>query len=282
MKRTKTVNTRSVIIIAISFLSVIFFTFSGCRNKGSQSTSGDDEIVIEQEESKEQVLKEMTDYPLPTSFEVTKLLIDAGAGYILDLCNRTENIDTYINLKSKALNLGVYGADLSYAATYNQTQETMQYLEATSKLINDLQISSGFNQTLVNRVENNLDNVDSLIIIISDSFYNTYEYLSENEQDNISVLVLAGSWIEALYITTQISIISMNNEKIVQIISDQKSTLGKLIEVMEPIKDDPMVKDTFTSLQELKETFDSTDVPITKEQLDALIEKTESVRSKIV
>ena len=282
MKQLKTVTARSVLLITSSLIFMIFFSFSGCKNKSSQSSDFEDDIVIEESDSKEQVLQEITDYPLPTAFEVTKLLIDAGAGYILDLCNRTDNLDKYINLQSKALNLGVYGADLSYAATYNQTQETMQYLEATSKLINDLQISTGFNQSLVTRVEDNLDNVDSLIIIISDSFYSTYEYLVENEQDNISVLVMAGSWIEALYITTQISIISMNNEKIVEIISDQSSTLDKLIDVIEPIKNDPMLQDIYSSLNELNTHFDNADDPFTKEQLDALIEKTESIRSKIV
>jgi hypothetical protein len=278
----KTASAKSVLFVTSSLLLVIFFAFSGCKNKTSRSSGLEDDIVLDESGSKEHVLREITDYPLPTAFEVTKLLIDAGAGYILDLCNRTENIDTYINLRSKALNLGVYGADLSYAATYNQTQETMQYMEATSKLINDLQISTGFNQSLVTRVEENLDNVDSLILLITDSFISTYEYLIENEQDNISVLVMAGSWIEALYITTQISIISINNEKIVDIISDQTNTLDKLIELMEPLKDDPMIQDTHTSLKELKTHFDEADGTFTKEQLDALIEKTESVRGKIV
>ncbi|MBL7111698.1 MAG: hypothetical protein ISS19_07130 [Bacteroidales bacterium] len=278
----KTAQTRSFLLITSSLLLVIFFALSGCKNKKSQSSGLENDLIIDETGTQEQVLREITDYPLPTAFEVTKLLIDAGAGYILDLCNRTENIDTYINLKSKALNLGVYGADLSYAATYNQTQETMQYLEATSRLINDLQISTGFNQSLVTRVEDNLDNVDSLILIITESFISTYEYLIENEQDNISVLVLAGSWIEALYITTQITIISINNEKIVDIISDQDKTLEKLIEIMEPLKDDPMIQDIHKSLKELKTHFDKEDKTFTKEQLDALIEKTESVRNKIV
>ena len=278
----KTAQTRSFLLITSSLLLVIFFALSGCKNKKSQSSGLENDLIIDETGTQEQVLREITDYPLPTAFEVTKLLIDAGAGYILDLCNRTENIDTYINLKSKALNLGVYGADLSYAATYNQTQETMQYLEATSRLINDLQISTGFNQSLVTRVEDNLDNVDSLILIITESFISTYEYLIENEQDNISVLVLAGSWIEALYITTQITIISINNEKIVDIISDQDKTLERLIEIMEPLKDDPMIQDIHKSLKELKTHFDKEDKTFTKEQLDALIEKTESVRNKIV
>ncbi len=278
----KTGKTRSFLLITSSLVIVIFFALSGCKNKTSQSSGQEGDLIIDESETTEQVFKEITDYPLPTAFEVTKLLINAGAGYILDLCNRTENIDTYINLKSKALNLGVYGADLSYAATYNQTQETMQYLEATSKLINDLQISTGFNQTLVTRVEDNLDNVDSLILIITDSFISTYEYLIENEQDNISVLVLAGSWIEALYITTQISIISINNEKIVDIISDQDKTLEKLIEIMEPLKDDPMIQDTYKSLKELNTHFEKEDKTFTKQQLNTLIEKTESIRNNII
>lgn len=243
----------------------------------------DEGITLDESASeKDELVREVIDYPLPTSFEVTKLLIDAGAGYILDICNRTENSGKYISLKSKALNLGIYGADLSYAATYNQTQETMQYLEVSAKLIDELQISSAFNQTLVDRVEQNLDNVDSLIIIISDSFYETYEYLQANEQDNLSLLVIAGSWIEALYITTQISIISSDNEKIVEIISDQRSSLTELIELLEEVKDNQMISEVYTGLSNIKVLYDASGTPLKPEELEKLIQATESLRKSIV
>ena len=127
----KTVLAKAGYIFA-AFLAITLI-LNGCTGKSPKSQQSQDKGTTTEEftESKNEVLKEISDYPLPTSFEVTRLLIESGASYILDLCNKTDNVSKYISLKSKALNLGVYGADLSYAATYNQTQETMQFLEAS-------------------------------------------------------------------------------------------------------------------------------------------------------
>jgi hypothetical protein len=277
----KTVFARINFIIAI-FLTVTFI-FSGCTGKTPRSTQQSEESTSTGAiESKDEIVKEISDYPIPTSFEVTRLLIEAGASYILDLCNQTSNVGKYISLKSKALNLGIYGADLSYSATYNQTQETMQFLEASSTLIDELQISTAFNQTLVDRVEANIDDVDSLIIIISDSFYDSYEYLQQNKQDKISLLILAGSWIEALYITTQITTITKENKEIIEIISDQEPTLSKLLELMDSVKDDPIIKDIYISLASIKVLYDNASEPFSQKDLDNVSEETEALRNSII
>jgi hypothetical protein len=278
----KTVFAKIYPIIAI-FVIVAIVAY-GCQGKASRDTQTTSEgsVAEETEISKDEVVREISDYPLPTSFEVTKLLIEAGASYILDLCNKPDNVGKYISLKSKALNLGIYGADLSYAATYNQTQETMQFLETSSKLIDELQISTAFNQTLVDRVEANLDNVDSLINIISDSFYDSYKYLQENKQDKLSLLILSGSWIEALYITTQITTITKDNQKIVEIISDQKSTLNKLLEMLDPVKDDQIITDLYTGFSNIKAIYDRAEEPFSQTDLDKVLKATETLRKSIV
>jgi len=267
--------------LAFTILTIsLFFTLSSCGSKKSSegSSSG---AVSESVESKDDIIKEISEYPLPTSFEVTTLLIDAGASYILDLCNRVENADKYINLKSKALNLGVYGADLSYAATYKQTQETMQYLNTSAKLINELQIGS-FDEELVTKVEESIDDVDALINLISDSFYKTYEYLMNNEQDELSILVMAGSWIEALYITTQISIISADNAKIVEILNEQSTSLDKLLEVMVPVSESEMSADVFNGLVSIQEIYKSAEGDLSGAKLETLIQQTEILRTKVI
>jgi hypothetical protein len=260
---------------------MLIFSLSACKQQKSSDTQSQDDAASERMESKDDVIKEVSDYPLPTSFEVTTLLIEAGASYILDLCNRVDNVDRYINLKSKALNLGVYGADLSYAATYKQTQETMQYLDASAKLIDELQIGS-FDENLVDKVEANIDNVDSLITLISDSFHRTYEYLTTNEQDELSILVMAGSWIEALYITTQISIISADNTEIVEIINEQSVSLDKLLEIMVPVSESEQTSEVFKGLVVLQEIYRSAEGDLSEENLESLILKTESLRNQII
>jgi hypothetical protein len=260
---------------------LLIFSLSACKNQKSSQSKSQEDAAAGQVEAKDEVISEITDYPLPTSFEVTTLLVEAGASYILDLCNHVDNVDKYINLKSKALNLGVFGADLSYAATYRQTQETMQYLNASARLIDELQIGS-FDKELVDKVEDNIDNVDSLINLISDSFYKTYEYLNMNEQDELSILVMAGSWIEAMYITTQISIISADNAKIVEIINEQSGTLDKLLEVMEPVSENEMSASVFAGLSSIQEIYQSAEGDISGDMLEELIAKTDELRTEIV
>jgi hypothetical protein len=262
----------------LTALLLLVVTSCGSKDKSKSTREAGD---IEQAESKDAVIREISDYPLPTAFEVTTLLVESGASYILDLCNHLDNVDKYINLKSKALNLGVYGADLSYAATYRQTQETMQYLNVSAQLINELQIQS-FDEELVEKVEANIENLDTLINLISDSFYRTYEYLMSNEQDELSILVMAGSWIEALYITSQISIISADNSKIVQILNEQRSSLDKLLEIMEPVSESEMSSDVYEGLVDLQGIYKAAEGDIAGDNLELLIQKTEKLRTEIV
>lgn len=282
MNRIEMKTNRTILSVPVIFLLAVSLVLTSCKGKTGQSSDSGSITADDSEQSKDEILKEMTEYPLPTAFEVTTLLIKAGAGYILDLSNPVSNVDKYINLKSKALNLGVYGADLSYAATYNQSQETIQFLKVTSQLIDELQVSSGFNQTLVEDVERNIDNVDSLINIISDSFYDTYRHLQENHQDEVSILVMAGSWSEAIYITSQISILSKHNEELVSIIAQQDSSLTKLLEIMEPVRESNMINDIYTDLKKIKSIFDQVEETFTGEQLEELVKETESLRNKII
>lgn len=234
-------------------------------------------------ESKEEAFKSVTKYPIPTAFEVVKLLNKAGASYILSLNNPVENVDKYFTEKSKALNLGVYGADLSYASTYQMKQETMNYLNVSKKLIEDLQITSAFNKDFADRVESNLDNKDELIQIITDSFYDTYEFLMNEGKDNISLLVMTGSWIEGLYITTQIALVSQNNEDILKIIANQKDPINKLFELMEPFTNDAAVAEVKEMLKPIKSMFDEVEgEEITPEQFDKIEKEISKVRTSIV
>ena len=267
MEKTKThVNGIISVLLAAFFL----LSITACKNR--QSSEGASTVPDTRK-----------DYdPLPTSFDVTKLLVEAGASYILNLCNPVANVNRYISLKSKALNLGVYGADLSYAATYNQAQETMQYLEVSHELLTDLEIEAGFNEDMVSSIERNIDNVDSLIYIISESFFRTYKYLASNEQDDMSILVMAGSWIEALYITTQISIISKDNTEIIDIIANQNSSLEKLLEVMAPIRVIDTGADIYEGLLGLHEIYQQSGTDFSPEQLEDLINRTEVLRKMII
>jgi len=260
--------------LLIAILAVMFVV--SCVSK--QAKQAEDSSMT----TKEEAFKSVTKYPIPTAFEVIKLLNKAGATYILSINNPVENVDKYIATKSKALNLGVYGADLSYASTYQMKQETMNYLKVSKKMIDDLQITSAFNVEFAQRVEKNIDNKDSLIQIISNSFYDTYEFLVNNGKDNTSLLVMTGSWIEGLYLTTQIAIVSKNSEDFLKIVANQKEPLNKLVELMKPYESDKDIAEMTQELKPLVDIYATVGADqITKEQFEQILKHITDVRTKV-
>jgi len=238
--------------ITILVLSILIFS-CGEKKKEEKVTTANVKQVVEKE----------FDYPIPTSFEVTKLLQDANAAFVLNITNPVENITKYETQRSKALNLGIYGADLSYASAYNMPTETMAFLKVSKTLIEELEIPGVFNNEMVTRVEQNLDNQDSLILIITESYYNTYEQLNQIGQDKISFLVVAASWIEGLYITTQLAVSSDYNERIMSIVAEQKKGANILYNAAKNYTEDEDIKSilpllSFMNINDIMSNVEST------------------------
>jgi len=191
----------------IAIVLSVALVFSACQSGKKKDDKGENKSVTTQKIDKEEIEQDVREfvYPLPTSFEVTEMLNRIGASYILTLSNSAENVDKYLTETKQALNLGVYGADLSYASTYNQKQQIVTYMEASKKLIDALNITGALPTDILDKIEQNEDNKDELVEIITNTFYDTYEFLNVNQRGSVSMLVLAGSWVEALYITTNSS-----------------------------------------------------------------------------
>ena len=244
-------------------------------------------------------------YTIPSPLELTSIIKKAGADYDKSICNSVDNLSNYLTQTSMALNLGIYGADLSYSSIFEQTQETMHYFVACKRLADDLGITSAFGESTVKRIQKNLNSRDSLISIISDSYWETDAYLKENNRSSTSALVVAGGWIEGLYISVNIAAKTENNKDIVSRIGEQKLTLGNLIAMLQHYTDEE-VKPIVADLQELRDTYDGVEIrytrkdPVTdskskittlqttseiiigEDELAAITEKVKSIRNNIV
>lgn len=200
-------------------------------------------------------------YSIPSPIETTTLLKAAGAKYNSKILNPIENVSKYETVAAKALNLGVYGSDLSFTSIFDQTQESMLYLRCTNKLASGLGISGAFDETTTSRIESNMQNRDSLLAIISDSYWNADAYLKENGQPGVSALIVTGGWMEGLYIATQIAA-TTKNEGIITRIGEQKLSLDNLIALLESYKaENETIPSLLTQLGELKKIFDA--IPVT-------------------
>lgn len=268
--------------IALTLITSVVLLLTSCNMKRKSSGDGPQDGAVLEKTTVEEKVREFV-YPLPTAFEVTEMLNRIGAAYILTLSNPVSNVERYLTEKSKALNLGIYSADLSYASTYNQKQTVIEYMDVSKKLIDALNISGAISQDVIEQVEANQDNKDELVNIITNTFYDAYEYLNQANRGSVSLLVLAGTWVEGLYIVTHITENVYYNKEMVTIIMKQKASLDTLMELMQVAKDDPAVAETISELLPLYNTYLAVENDaITEAQVLFITKEIYRVRNKIV
>jgi len=264
-------------IKTIGIIALFLAFLAGCGNSSNnQATDKDADTTSIAKEVKKIV------YPLPTPFEVTEMLNKSGAGFIFDIVNPINNVEKYSTEKSKALNLGVYGADLSYASTYNKTQEVTKILACSRKLTEALEINTSMSQKIQKRIDANIENKDSVYKIVNDSYYDTFDYLNTNNKGAISVLILTGGWIEGLFISTELATTTKKNDDILVGIAKQKNTAETLMKLLDQYKSNASVAEITIEVIKIKSIFDNTQDKITKDQLNALSKVISEIRTKIV
>ncbi len=268
--------------IALTLITSVVLLLTSCNMKRKSSGDGSQDGAVLEKTTVEEKVREFV-YPLPTAFEVTEMLNRVGAAYILNLSNPVSNVERYLTEKSKAINLGIYSADLSYASTYNQKQTVIEYMDVSKKLIDALNISGAISQDVLEQVEANQDNKDELVNIITNTFYDTYEYLNQANRGSVSLLVLAGTWVEGLYIVTHITENVYYNKEMVTIVMKQKASLNTLMELMQVAKDDPAVAEIISELLPLYNTYLAVENDaITEAQVLFITDEIFRVRNKIV
>ena len=244
----------------ILFPAIAAMSFAACGGTQPQQ----DTLTVPVEDSTAAIRAERTRnifHNIPSPMETASLLKKAGAEYDKNILNDVKNVDNYTAASKQALNLGIYGADLSYASVFNNTQESMLYTSCAQKLAKKLDVSNAFNEDVINRLEKNRNDRDSLLSIISETYWHVDAYLKENERDNIGALMVAGGWMEGLYIATQVARLH-DTPELRQRIAEQRLPLADLLELVKTYSpDDPAVTSVRKDLESLEALYANVIVP---------------------
>jgi hypothetical protein len=231
-------------------------TFSSCTNKN-------DEEEVEPIDSNKTNLVNIngTLFSIPSPIQTAILLKQVGAPYNKALLNGPGKIASYSTEAKRALNLGVYGADLGYIIMYQQTQEAIGYLSAVKKLTDDVGISGAFDAKLMERFKQNMANRDSLLVFTSEGFRSSDSYLKNNDRSKVSSLIIAGGWVESLYFTSEMFNGKVSdNKKLLERIGEQKNTLDNLIKLLTPYYQEEGFTEFVDALIDLASEFDKIEV----------------------
>ncbi|MDT8401977.1 MAG: hypothetical protein RQ743_09800 [Bacteroidales bacterium] len=274
---------KKIFLLAITLVlvfSTLFTSCNSCKNRGVDKDQK--KIKIEDPGAITDEIEKHV-YPLPTSAEVIKMLTELEVGYIIGISNPVDNATNYITSKSQAINLGIYGTDLSYATLYNMNQDVINFLDVIRELTNSLKMSKIYSRELYDDIKNSFDNRDKLVEILTNAFNKTYAYLAENDQESLALLVVAGAWVEGMYITTHISEQVYHVEGIVRVLLEQKESFELYLELAEPFTDDPVVGEMLDILEPVKKVYEEVeDNSLTMKNVEDITAAIELVRDKLV
>ena len=234
--------------------------------------------------TRDSILSEVKDviYPLPAPLELYQKLEDIGATYIGKILNPIENIEKYYTEKNKALNLGTYAADLSYVSTYNRKQEIQLYSRNLKSLMDDLNVNINFTDFYSDEMKQKLENKDTLAHIVTNVFFDAYTAMAKEGDPALAALMLTGIWSEGLYIASHISSDTYNNNEIIKIIYDQRTSLEIVLDQLKKTRGNEITDSMIKALESVKAMYDKTEGSLTKERLRLITRAIENIRSSII
>ena len=139
------------------------------RNKVVKATSEVDKSVIND-------LVQNVSSPI----EMAALIKNEGVPFSKDYLSDADNVDNFNTAFEKAINLGVYGADLGYMNIYDKTSLIINHITSIKKIAEDLKIGQFFDFSTLKRLASNNENLDSLMYISTSSFNRMDKWLGSD------------------------------------------------------------------------------------------------------
>lgn len=193
-------------------------------------------------------------FSIPSPVQAALAMRKAGLKYQKELTAPLEKADAVVGKAPQSLLLGMYSADLAYATVHKDGQRAMATMQAIEKLGGKLELTNSFDRALLDRFKTNLGSEDSLLQFSGVAFRSADKYLKQNQRHDVSAMVLAGGWVESLYLTVS-DPAAAKDQTLVNRIGEQKNTLGALVELMRASDPENAATDITKALQELQGLF---------------------------
>jgi hypothetical protein len=252
---------RSIYLILSAFVTLVL---ASCSSGGDKNKNSD-----EFKEAEQSLQKQIEDviYNIPSPTEIPYLLQATGAEYDASLVNPRSKTDQYASRTDKAaLNLGVYTADIGYLSSYEKTQESIDYLNSCKTLADNLNVIGTFDLEILKRFEANISNKDSLANLLNETVEETESFLKDDSRNKLAALVVTGSFVEGLHISTGLIQSYPRNilpddarnlilTPIMQVVLNQKKSVSDLLKMLSSVEQTDPISGIVSDLQELEKAY---------------------------
>jgi hypothetical protein len=194
-------------------------------------------------------------YQMSLPVEMARLFEQVGANFFPEILNSTDQLSRYETPLQVAMNLGVFGVDLSYVKIYERQQDAVNYLTAIQRLSDELGIPQALYTEVLTNLEKYVSNKDSLAKIATKIYISTDNYLRGKGEKSSAAMIMMGGWVEGMYIATQIYERDEGNIKLLEKIAEQKYSLNSLISLMNNYYGNEEMTEYLLMLKNLRRSF---------------------------
>jgi len=195
-------------------------------------------------------------YHMSLPVEMAHLFEQVGANFFPDILNSPDNLSRYHTSLKLAMNLGVFGVDLSYVKMFGRQQNAVNYLNAIQRLSEDFGIPKEIYSDVLINLEYYVTNKDSLARVSADIYRSVDHYLRKSGEESTAAMVMMGGWVEGMYIATQIFERDQGNIKLLERIAEQKYSLNSLISLMNNYHGYEEMTEYLLMLKNLRRSYD--------------------------
>ena len=252
---------KKIFLSKVSLLGLSATLFLASCGNGNKPDGSDDQLTdstkVDTTAANNNVSSNEMSYQIPSPKEMFYFIRQVGSknNKRTDVLNSPDNAKGYDDAKAKAVNFGIYSCDLTYCSIFEIGTEAIKYFKVVKQLGDEIGVSTSVRPEILKRLEKNMGNPDSLVEITDDMYFSSFETLQNGQQGNTLALLVAGGYIEGLYIATNLIKYDKNNPA-VERIAGEKFTLENIIDFMKKYESDAGVKEVIGKLTELKTAFD--------------------------
>jgi len=248
---------RKINFIATSFSTVLLASalmVSSCG--GSSKNSLEEGLEGNQTSvkiSKQELDKLIQSFPSP--IETSIVIKNAGNPFNTSFLIPTKKIDRFISNYDKALAMGALGGDMGYINIYGKSFVAMEYLGAIRMLSKELDIDRFFEFERMVKMAKNSDNVDSLMQMSTESFNKMESYFREKGRNELSILIVFGTWLEGSYIIAELAK-ENQSEEMKNRVAEQKESVKNMTKVLSLAKADPFFAKLHNKVDAIHKLYD--------------------------
>ncbi len=194
-------------------------------------------------------------YQIPAPDEVLVVFNGTKKTFKQKLLQSTENYKKLLDAPNQAINFGSYSADLAYCISSNQFQISAKYYSVVRKLAENLGISTVFDKEMLNRIENNINNLDTLQKISNETYYRVIDHLIELDNGKTLIYITVGGFVEAIYIMCNAADGYVPNAPQNQQLADLKKAIDNITKCTELLGSDKQIAQLAVQFSELKTLY---------------------------